>query len=196
MSMFPPRIEAEATNGGVAVINTGSGPVTIAGTAAAISSLLNPLLMKIVSSHTPYDEISDVEIEYPEIDEKIEYNRVSVFSEVIIDNVGYMELIESLISTFDDEDPGAQKRFLYAINQKYKTAKRELFMGLADRPVTAEQKLSAIRVGSDELVLKVSELIVDIRTAFPGVPTELIEWARQLIVCYGFIHCKILEPPR
>jgi len=196
MSLFPPNIEAEATKGGVAVINTGNGPVTIAATTAAISSLLNPLLMKIVSTHTPYDEISDVEIEYPGVDEKIEYNRVSVFSEVIIDNVGYMDLIESLILTFDDEDPGAQKRFLYAIGQKYKTAKRELFMGLADRPVTAEQKLNAIRVGSDELVLKVSELIVDIKTGFPGVPTELIEWARQLIVCYGFINCKILEPPR
>ena len=196
MSLFPPKLEAEASNGGIAIVNNGSGPVTIAATAAAISSLLNPLLMKIVSTHTPYDEIPDVEMDYPGVDEKIEYNSVSVYSEVIIENVGYMDLIESLILTFDDEDPGAQKRFLYAINQKYKTAKRDLFMRMAERPVTPEQKLNAVRVSSDELVLKVSELIVDIKTGFPGVPTELIEWARQLIVCYGFIHCKILEPPR
>lgn len=196
MSLFTPNLGAEASNGSIAVVNNGSGPVTIAATAAAISSLLNPLLMKIVSTHTPYDEIPDFELDYPEVDEKIEYNKVSVYSEVIMDNVGYMDLIESLISTFDDEDPGAQNRFLYAINQKYKTAKRELFMNMSERPVTPEQKLNAVRVGSDELVLKVSELIVDIKTGFPGVPTELVEWARQLIVCYGFIHCKILEPPK
>lgn len=195
MSLLTPDIEATASNGGLTVASTGSGPVTIAATSAAISSLLNPLLMKIVSTHTPYDEIPDVEIDYPEVDEKIEYNRVSVYSELIIDNVGYMDLIESLISTIDDEDPGAQKRFLYAINQKYKTARRELFMRQAERPASPEQKLNVIRLGSDELVKKVSELIVGTNTVFQGVESELIEWAGQLIVCYGFIHCKILEPP-
>ncbi|MBI6557234.1 hypothetical protein J1G33_22125 [Pseudomonas sp. P867] len=196
MSLLTPDIEATASNGGLTVVSTGSGGVTIAATPAAISSLLNPLLIKIVSTHTPYDEIADVEMDYLGVDEKIEHNNVSVYSEVIIDNVGYMELIESLILTIDDEEPGAQKRFLYAINQKYKVARRELFMRQSVRPVTAEQKLNVIRMGSDELILRVSELIVDIKTGFHGVPSELIEWARQLIVCYGFIHCKILEPPQ
>ncbi|ELF6203547.1 hypothetical protein RNI54_000293 [Pseudomonas putida] len=196
MSLFTPNIEAEATNGAMTVVNTGSGDVTIAATTAAISSLLNPLLLKIVSTYTPYDEIPDMEMDYPGVDEKIEYNRVTVYSEIIVDNVGYMELIESLISTIDDEDPGAQKKFLFAINLKYKTARRELLMSQAERPITPEQKLNAIRIGSDELIKKVSELIVDIRTGFHGVPSELVDWARQLIVCYGFIHCKILEPPQ
>ena len=196
MSLFHPHIESEASDGGISVVNTGSGPVTIAATTAAISSLLNPLLIKIVSTHTPYDEIPDLEVDYPEVGEKIEHNKVLVYAEVIIDHVGYMELIEDLISTIDDEDPGAQKRFLFAIHQKYKTAKRELFMSQAERPVTPEQKMNVIRLGSDELILKVSELIVDIKTGFYGVPSELVDWARQLIVCYGFIHCKILEPPQ
>lgn len=196
MSLFPPHIEAQATNGGLTVVSTGSGSVTVVANPAAISSLLNPLLMKIVSTHTPYDDIPDIEMDYRGVDEKIEHNRVSVYSELIIENVGYMELIESLISTLDDEEPGAQKRFLYSINQKYKIARRELFMRQTERPVTAEQKLNVIRIGSDELVLKVSELIVDVQTGFHGVPSELVEWARQLIVCYGFIHCKILEPPQ
>lgn len=196
MSLLTPDIEATASNGGLTVVSTGSGPVTIAATTAAISSLLNPLLIKIVSTHTPYDEIPDLEVDYPEVDEKIEYNGVSVYAEIIVDNVGYMELIENLISTIDDEDPGAQKRFLFAIHQKYKTARRELFMRQAERPVTPEQKLNIIRIGSDELILKVAELIVDIKTGFHGVPSELVDWARQLIVCYGFIHCKILEPPQ
>ena len=196
MSLFHPHIESEASDGGISVINTGSGPVTIAATTAAISSLLNPLLIKIVSTHTPYDEIPDLEVDYPEVGEKIEHNKDLVYAEVIIDHVGYMELIEDLISTIDDEAPGAQKRFLFAIHQKYKTAKRELFMSQAERPVTPEQKMNVIRLGSDELILKVSELIVDIKTGFYGVPSELVDWARQLIVCYGFIHCKILEPPQ
>lgn len=196
MSLFTPTIDAQATNGGLTVVSTGNGPVTVAATPAAISSLLNPLLMKIVATHTPYDEIADVEMDYRGVDEKIEHNNVTVYSEVIIDNVGYMELIESLILTIDNEEPGAQKRFLYAINQKYKTARRDLFMRQIEKPVTEEQRLNVIRLGSDELVLKVSELIVDIKTGFHGVPSELVEWARQLIVCYGFINCKILEPPQ
>lgn len=196
MSLFTPNIDAQATNGGLTVVSTGSGGVTVAASPAAISSLLNPLLIKIVSTHTPYDEIADVEIDYRGVDEKIEHNNVTVYSEVIIDNVGYMELIESLILTIDNEEPGAQKRFLYAINQKYKIARRELFMRQTEKPVTDEQRLSVVRLGSDELILKVSELIVDIKTGFHGIPSELVEWARQLIVCYGFINCKILEPPQ
>lgn len=196
MSLFTPNIDAQATNGGLTVVNTGSGPITVAPTPAAISSLLNPLLLKIVSTHTPYDEIADVEMDYRGVDEKIEHNRVLVYSEVIVENVGYMELIENLILTIDDEEPGAQKRFLYAINQKYKTAKREVFMRQTVRPVTEEQKLNIIRMNSDELVLRVAERIVDINTGFHGAASELVEWARQLIVCYGFIHCKILEPPQ
>ncbi|MFG0755815.1 hypothetical protein ACF8O8_23880 [Pseudomonas sp. TYF_14] len=196
MSLFTPNIDAQATNGGLTVVSTGSGGVTVAASPAAISSLLNPLLIKIVSSHTPYDEIADVEIDYRGVDEKIEHNNVTVYSEIIIDNVGYMELIESLILTIDNEEPGAQKRFLYAINQKYKIARRELFMRQTEKPATDEQRLSVVRLGSDELILKVSELIVDIKTGFHGIPSELVEWARQLIVCYGFINCKILEPPQ
>lgn len=196
--MLSSRYKTQAENGGIAVVNTGDGTVTVApsGSAAAIISLLNPLLIKIVESHTPYGDMADIEIEYPEVDEKIEYNNVSIFSEDIIDNAGYMELIESLISTIDDEEPGAQKSFLFAINQKYKTAKRDLFLSLPVKPVSSEQKLQAIRDGSDQLILAVSELVVDVKIGFQGFPVELVEWARQLIVCYGFINCKILEPPK
>ncbi len=193
-----PRYKADADTGGIAVVNTGPGSVTVAPavTAAAVSSLLNPLLLKIVEGHTPYGGISEIEIEYPEVDEKLEYNNVSIFSEDIIENAGYMELIESLISAIDDEEPGAQRSFLFAINQKYKVAKKELFLSLPEKPANPEQKLQAIRMGSDQIILAVSDLIVDVKAGFQDFPVELVEWARQLIVCYGFINCKILEPPK
>ena len=193
-----PRYKADADTGGIAVVNTGPGSVNVAPvvTAAAISSLLNPLLLKIVEGHTPYGGMSEIEIEYPEVDEKLEYNNVSIFSEDIIENAGYMELIESLISAIDDEEPGAQRSFLFAINQKYKVAKKELFLSLPAKPANPEQKLQAIRMGSDQIILAVSDLIVDVKAGFQDFPVELVEWARQLIVCYGFINCKILEPPK
>ncbi|KPX25637.1 hypothetical protein [Pseudomonas syringae group genomosp. 3] len=193
-----PRYKADADTGGIAVVNTGPGSVTVAPavTAAAVSSLLNPLLLKIVEGHTPYGGMSEIEIEYPEVDEKLEYNNVSIFSEDIIENAGYMELIESLISAIDDEEPGAQRSFLFAINQKYKVAKKELFLSLPEKPANSEQKLQAIRMGSDQIILAVSDLIVDVKAGFQDFPVELVEWARQLIVCYGFINCKILEPPK
>lgn len=193
-----PRHKADADTGGIAVVNTGPGNVTVSPkvTAAAVTSLLNPLLLRIVEGHTPYGDMADVEIEYPEVDEKIEYNNVSIYSEDIIENAGYMELIESLISAIDDEEPGAQRSFLYAISQKYKVARRDLFLSLPQKPVTPEQKLQAIRFASDELISAVSDLIVDVKTGFQDFPVELVEWARQLIVCYGFINCKILEPPK
>ncbi|MBA1196913.1 hypothetical protein G7011_07315 [Pseudomonas plecoglossicida] len=192
-----PRHKADADTGGIAVVNTGPGNVTVSPnvTAAAVTSLLNPLLLRIVEGHTPYGDMADIEIEYPEVDEKIEYNNVSIFSEDIIENAGYMELIESLISDIDDEEPGAQRSFLYAINQKYRVAKKALFLSLPERPASPEQKLQAIRLGSDQLILAVSDLIVDVKNGFQDFPVELVEWAKQLIVCYGFINCKILEPP-
>jgi hypothetical protein len=196
--MFSPHHHTHAQDNGVAVDNSGSGTVNVFPTqsAAAVSSLLNPLLLKIVEAHTPYEELADDDIEYPGVEAKLEYNQVLVFSDEIRENSGYMELIEGLIISIDDEDPGAQKKFLYAISQKYKEAKKELFLKCSEKPQSLEQKLSLIRLNSDALIKLVSDRIVNVSDQFQNCPVELVESAKQLIVCYGFINCKILEPIR
>lgn len=194
--MFTPRHHTYAQDNGVAIDNSGPGNINVyqGSSVAAVTSLLNPLLLKIVETHTPYEELVDDDVEYPGVEAKIEYNHVSVFSDEIRENSGYMELIEGLIASIDDEEPGAQKKFLYAISQKYKEVKKELFLSCANKPQSIDQKLDVIRLNSDAIIKLVSDRIVDVSGRFQGVPVELVESAKQLIVCYGFINCKILEP--
>lgn len=186
---------AEANNGGIAVNNNG-GEVSVTITALSkVTSLLNPLLIKIIEAYKPEELIDGEIVDYPGVDEKLEYNAVAAYAEDIREHSGYMGLIEALIESIDNEDPGAKSRFLWAIQQKYKQAKKELLIEGSIRTTNKSEILEFIKNNSDKILLKVSKLIDETLEGFDGAAIEIVHSAKELIVCYGFINCKILEPP-
>lgn len=195
---MPPAFQstkAEADDGAIAVVNTGNGDVRIeVNKLSKVTSLLSPLMINIIGSYNPFEGPAEEGVEYPGIDEKLEHNAVVVYDEDIRDQSGYMGLIEDFILAIDNEDPGAKDKLLWAINRAYKKVKSELFVGQSVKPKSESAKLALIRENADLILQRVCKIIVEADDCFSGAPSEIVEAAKELIVCYGFINCKILEP--
>ena len=189
--------DIKSDRGGLAYDGSGIGnsPTFNLNHVARFSSLLNPLLEKIIENYDPGMEANSVG-ELPDPDEKLDFNNVRVFSEEIIDCIGFLTLVEEQIDAIDDEAPGAKNKFLRSIHQNYKNHRRQLLIhervGIKDK----DSVISTIRNNSDRLLQQVTDSIIEnARIDFHAIPVEDVRDSANLIVCYGFINCKILERP-
>jgi len=119
-----------------------------------------------------------------------------VFSEEIIDCVGFLTLVEEQVDAIDDESPGAKIKFLRAIHQNYKNHRRQLLISERVAIKDKESVILTVRKNSDLLLQQVTDSILDnARTDLHAFPVEDVRDSANLIVCYGFINCKVLERP-
>lgn len=189
--------EIRAERGSLAYDGSGIGnsPTFNLNHVARFSSLLNPLLEKIIENYNPESELNH-SYDLPDPDEKLKFNDVKVFSEEIIDCIGFLSLVEEQVDSIDDENPGARKKFLRAINQNYKNHRRQL---LIKNSIAIKDKVSVteiIRKNSDLLLQQVTDSMLDNAIVdFHAFPVEDVRDSASLIVCYGFINCQILERP-
>jgi len=189
--------EIKAEVGSLAYDGSGIGnsPTFNLNHVARFSSLLNPLLERIIENYDPDSETNNSD-ELPDPDEKLDFNRVRVLSEEIIGCVGFLTLVEEQVDAIDDESPGAKSKFLRAIHQNYKNHRSQL---LISENVAIKDKKSVIltiRQNSDLLLQQVTDSILDNAiTDLHTFPVEDVRDSANLIVCYGFINCKVLERP-
>lgn len=191
------RKEIKAERSSLAYDGSGIGnsPTFNLNHVARFSSLLNPLLERIIENYDLEAEANSVS-ELPDPDEKLHFNSVRVFSEEIIDCVGFLSLVEEQIDTIDDESPGSKNRFLRSIHQNYKNHRRQLLINERVAIKDKDSVISTIRNNSDHLLQKVTDSILEnARVDFHAFPVEDVRDSASLIVCYGFINCKILERP-
>ena len=189
--------EIKAEHGSLAIDGSGIGnrQTFNLNHVARFSSLLNPLLERIIENYDPDSEANNND-ELPDPDEKIDFNNVRVFSEEIIDCVGFLSLVEEQVDAIDDESPGAKVKFLRAIHQNYKNHRRQLLISESVAIKDKKSVISTIRENSDLLLQQVTNSVLDnARTDFHAFPVEDVRDSANLIVCYGFINCKVLERP-
>ncbi len=189
--------EIKAERGSLAYDGSGMGnsPTFNLNHVARFSSLLNPLLERIIGTYDPDSEVNNND-ELPDPDEKLDFNNVRVFTEEIIDCVSFLSLVEEQVDAIDDESPGAKVKFLRAIHQNYKNHRRQLLISESVAIKDKESVISTIRQNSDLLLQKVTNSILDnARTDLHAFPVEDVRDSANLIVCYGFINCKVLERP-
>lgn len=189
--------EIKASNDGMAVDNSGFGNQSTINInkAAKYSSLLNPLLEKIVENYDPESEIENHgELPYP--DEKIKFNNVNIFTDQIEECVSFLSVVEEQIDIIDDEEPKSKNKFMRAINQKYKEQKRDLLIEKSVDSNNPNDVISVVRENADKIIQGVSGAILEYAEKdLHGYSVEEVKDAISLIVCYGFINCKILERP-
>jgi hypothetical protein len=186
-----------ANNGGLAYDGSGvaNSPTFNLNQAAKYGSLLNPLLEKIIHKYDPYSGSADDD-ELPDPDEKIEFNDIKVFAENIKECIGFQSVVEEQIDTIDDEVPGSKNKFLKAINQNYKNHRRTLLIEHGIDPRNKNEVICIIRSNADKLIQNVSKTILDhAEVDLHRYPVEDVQDSTNLIVCYGFINCQILERP-
>lgn len=162
---------------------------------ARFSSLLNPLLEKIIENYDPESEAYN-NAELPDPDEKLVFNNVRVFSEEITDCIDFLSLVEEQVDAIDDESPGAKHKFLRAIYKNYKHHRSQLLIAECVSIKDRESMLSTIRENSDRLLQQVTDTVLENAVIdFHAFPVEDVRDSASLIVCYGFINCKVLERP-
>lgn len=189
--------EIKANNDGIAVDNSGVGnkPTININKAAKYSSLLNPLLEKIVKNYDPDSEIEN-HGELPDPDEKIKFNDVNIFSDEIEECVGFLSVVEEQIDIIDDEEPDSKNKFMRAISQKYKEKKREILIEKSIDANNPHDVIAVIRDNADKIIQAVSDAILEYAEKdLHSYSVEEVKDSISLIVCYGFINCKILERP-
>jgi len=189
--------EISANGGGLAYDGSGIGnsPTFNVNQTGKYKSLLNPLLEKIIDIYDEKPKDSDVD-ELPSPLEKIEFNDVKVFGEDIKECIDFLSVVEEQIDAIDDEGPGSKNKFLKAINLNYKNHKKELLITNNIDPVKKNDVIRVIRLNADDLIQKVIKTIIGFAEAdLHQYPVEDVQGATSLIVCYGFINCKILEKP-
>jgi hypothetical protein len=189
--------EIKAERGSLAYDGSGinNSPTFNLNHVARFSSLLNPLLERIIEKYDPDSETNNSEA-LPDPDKKLDFNNVKVFSEEIIDCVGFLTLVEEQVDAIDDESPGAKIKFLRAIHQNYKNHRRQLLISESVSIKDKESVISTIRRNSDLLLQQVTDSILDnARTDLHAFPVEDVRDSANLIVCYGLINCKVLERP-
>ncbi|MFM4775998.1 hypothetical protein ACEUD0_09210 [Aeromonas veronii] len=196
--MFPTS-NARADDDGVAVVNSGPGSVTvnknILSQTRAVTSLLTPIMVRIIEVYNPSCDVSDLDIGMPGVEEKIKFNAVKAYAYNLIECCNYMSVIEMVIDTIDSEEPGSKERSLWSIKKKYRDVKRQLMMDHGFNPLE-DDVMELINANADKIINLVSENIMSSATSTLSAPIELIEAAQELIVCYGFINCQILEAPQ
>jgi hypothetical protein len=189
--------EIKAVRGSLAYDGSGMGnsPTFNLNHVARFSSLINPLLERIIEKYDPDSEVNNND-ELPDPDEKLDFNNVRVFSEEIIDCVSFLSLVEEQVDAIDDESPGAKIKFLRAIHQNYKNHRRQLLIRESVAIKDKESVISTIRQSSDLLLQQVTDSILDnARTDLHAFSVEDVRDSANLIVCYGFINFKVLERP-
>lgn len=190
--------QVKASQNSLAINNTGTGSpisVTLQQSLNSLPSILNPLLDGIITVYEPqYEEASGLFID-PDIEVKISFNSVRAYAEDIREQSCYMSLIEEVLDNIDNEKPKAKEKFLWAINKKYRDCKKALFIENNTDTSNRNDVLKVISDNADNIINRVSRSIIDNSIGYVSAPIELVEAAQELIVCFGFINCQILEKP-
>lgn len=128
-------------------------------------------------------------------DEKIEYNCVIKYSEIIKEYAIYFSQCEDAMNVYDNSNIGSKNRILRCVRNWYLKFKGELLLLFKN---DAQQDIEIVRCNADSLIDKVSEMIKDIILQSSNsfeTNHEDMELGIICFVCYSFMKCKILEKP-
>jgi hypothetical protein len=187
---------ATASHNGIAVNTTGAAsPVNIYQNLSKMPSILSPLLEGIIAVYDPVDIPDSPNQVTPTTNEKITFNSVKIYAEEIREHSGLMALIENVIDGIDSSNPRSKDRFLWAIHQKYKRCKSKLLLASGIDASDNVLVKNLICENADLLIDNVSEEIFSTVGVGINCEVEILQSAQKLIVCFGFVNCKILERP-
>lgn len=161
---------------------------------SSYSSKINILLESLI-------EEDDNQIDPPnaltaEADEKLDFNNIGHYREDIEEFSAQLSIVEEKIDAIDGQIPGSKARILKAIHQHYKNQKRELLIEKNICHGDKERTIIEIRKNSDYILNEISKKIIE--HAKPDLIDKDIETMREvsnIVLCYGFVNCKILENP-
>ncbi|MEZ8492775.1 hypothetical protein [Vibrio splendidus] len=190
-------VSTQSSQHGVAVTTTGpNSPVSILTTAIPqMTSLLTPLFDRLIQVHKPYYVPTSQNSLPDETEDKIEFNRLNVLAPEIRDLAGFLTVIENAIDDIDAQEPGSKDQFLWAIHQRYKSIKQRILIENNVDISDANAIHLCISNNADSILLQVTSTLFEGVTLSIPTDVDTLQATQQLVSCYGFINCRILEKP-
>ncbi|MGB8193823.1 MAG: hypothetical protein WCF67_17960 [Chitinophagaceae bacterium] len=156
---------------------------------------LNQVVLFLYSEISKDEDILEKRAIPPEIEEKIQYNNVVRYKEII--NSSYSEngfFLDSAYEALDFDVPGRKKKFLKYINILYLESLGEYIKNNPNN-----DRISVIRNNSDNIItMVINKLLLRLasnNTLIEHLSIESIEHSIIVIVTHAFVDCKVLENP-
>lgn len=128
-------------------------------------------------------------------DEKIEYNCVVKYKEIIKYFSAYYSICENYLNAYDDSNISGKARILKCVYLWYLQAKGEI---IAENISTSESDIETVRKNSDRIIdmvkIKIRDAVMGAKE-FDTMYIEDIELGIECFTCFCFMECKILERP-
>ncbi len=190
------RIENSGDNQGIIVgQNTGTINISIK-RVVKIPSLISTVVKSLgeICSQDEYNENVDNLQEYRP-DEKIEYNCVIKYKEIINDFSAYYAVCDNHLNVYDDSNIRGKAKILKCVRLWYLQAKGEI---VAENIQSGRSEIEIVRQNSDRIIDMVKSRIYDAVVGakeFDTMYMEDIELGIECFTCFCFMECKILERP-
>jgi len=190
------KVTQRAENNGIAIVNSGNRAEfhIHQSNTTEVNSVLFPLLRDLVAAVRPSYNHNSSSLPV-RIEEKILFNNVIIYQAELQKAMNFIVIVESLIDDLESEEEHSENIFLWAINQRYLSARRKLLIANRAESNKPEAILKIVRENADQLIESVKDSIRDELGSFKTNNAELLDFCLGLIACYGFISCAILERP-
>lgn len=184
--MLESKIEGNNNNSGVIIGNLSiHQPLKV-------QTLLARIVEELAEIYSQEDDEKNITIPVFNIEDKISYNNVIKYREIINELCKYWEKCESIFNSIDNNDIGAKRKILGSINFQYKTIIGDLI-----RENPNKEKMELIKENSDDIIDKIFLILKSrIEANNKSILAEDIDIGLPIIICYLFMKCKILEEPK
>lgn len=128
-------------------------------------------------------------------DDKIEYNSVIVYREIIKEFSAYYLTCDSYLNAYDDSHIRGKAKILKCVHMWYLHAKGQV---LSDNKESGKNEMDIVRENSDRIIAMVKDRILRVVQESGEMETtyqEDMELGITCFTCYCFMECKILEKP-
>lgn len=156
-----------------------------------IAIIVQSLGSKSMEVNVPY---SDGSLQEFKPDEKLEYNSVIKYIDIIREFSAYYLYCDNILNQYDNTKLGSKARILNCIHMWYLEEKGSLLLSLKDVEKTNIEK---IQEHADDLIDRVKTRIRKTvqQAEVEDTCVEDIEIGSTCFLCYCFMECKILEKP-
>lgn len=128
-------------------------------------------------------------------DDKIEYNGVIVYRDIIKEFAAYYLTCDSYLNAYDDSHIRGKAKILKCVHMWYLHAKGQV---LSNNKESGKNEMDVVRENSDRIIDMVKDRILRVVQESGEVEStyqEDMELGIACFTCYCFMECKILEKP-
>ena len=189
------RIDNSGSNQGLIVgENKGNIEVSIRN-AVRIPSLISSVVKSLGEVCSSDDIESTFDSKEFKPDEKIEYNHVIKYKDIIRYFSAYYSICEGYLNAYDDSNMRGKAKILNCVYSWYMKERGTILLENKD---SGREDIDIIRQNSDKIIDMVQDRIFETVKAASEIDIiyiEDMELGVTCFTCYCFMECKILEKP-